>query len=275
MRAEDLEFVAGLARARAGLMIGSERAYFVENSLSSLARREGAASAEALVADLRAAPEGPLARAVVEALAAPETSFFRDRGMFERLAEEVLPALAAARPEGRVRVWCAGCSTGQEAYSLAMAAEDAAARRPELQLDILATDLSSRALEKAQAGVYSQFEVQRGLPIRRLLRHFHKGGDNWAASLQLRQAVRWGRLNLMNDFAKLGRFDLILCRNVLSYLEPGLRQGLLHRLAAALAEDGWLALGAGETPGLPDAFEAARGGSGLYRRNPDYGRAAA
>jgi len=275
LKPEDLEFVAALARTRAGLMIGGERAYFVESSLASLARREGAVSAEALIADLRAAPEGPLARAVVEALATPETSFFRDRALFERLGAEVLPALAAARPDGRVRVWSAGCSTGQEAYSLAMAADGATARSPGLRLDILATDLSSRALEKAQSGAYSQFEVQRGLPIRLLLRHFQKSGDNWTADPQLRQAVRWGRLNLMNDFAKLGRFDLILCRNVLSYLEAAPRQGLLHRLAAALAPDGWLVLGAGEAAGLPEAFEPARGGAGLYRRNPTYGRAAA
>ena len=275
MRPEDLEFVAGMARSRAGLALGMERAFFVENRLATLARREGVDSVEALVARIRAAPDEPLVRAAVEALATPETSFFRDRTPFDHLRDVVVPELAASRPGGKVRVWCAGCSTGQEPYSLAMMADEHASRFPNLQLEILATDLSSRALEKAQAGLYTQFEVQRGLPIRLLIRHFDKVGDNWQVSQGLRQKVRWGRLNLMNDFAKLGRFDVVFCRNVLSYFDAAPRANVLFRLAAALAGDGCLILGAGEAAGLPEAFEPARGGAGLHRRNPAYGRAAA
>ena len=275
MRPEDLEFVAGMARSRAGLALGMERAFFVENRLATLARREGVDSVEALVARIRAAPDEPLVRAAVEALATPETSFVRDRTPFDHLRDVVVPELAASRPGGKVRVWCAGCSTGQEPYSLAMMADEHASRFPNLQLEILATDLSSRALEKAQAGLYTQFEVQRGLPIRLLIRHFDKVGDNWQVSQGLRQKVRWGRLNLMNDFAKLGRFDVVFCRNVLSYFDAAPRANVLFRLAAALAGDGCLILGAGEAAGLPEAFEPARGGAGLHRRNPAYGRAAA
>lgn len=275
MRPEDLTFVGALSRAKAGLMLGPERAFFVESRLATLARREGEISVEALVARLRAAPEDPLARAAVEALATPETSFFRDRIPFDHLRDEVLPEMAASRPAGKVRVWCAGCSTGQEPYSLAMMAEEYAARFPKLQLEIVATDLSSRALEKAQSGLYTQFEVQRGLPIRLLIRYFEKVGDNWQATPRLRQAVRWGRLNLMNDFVKLGRFDVILCRNVLSYFDSAIRHQVLKRLAGSLAEDGCLVLGSGEAAALPEAFEPARGGAGLHRRNPAFGRAAA
>ncbi|HTK34838.1 MAG TPA: protein-glutamate O-methyltransferase CheR [Caulobacteraceae bacterium] len=273
MKPEDLEFVAAMARARTGLMLGSERAFFVESRLSTLARREGLPTVDALVAQLRAAPDEALIRAAVEVLATPETSFFRDRTPFDHLRDEVLPELAARR--GRVRVWSAGCSTGQEPYSLAMMVEEHGSRFPNLKLEIVATDLSTRALEKAQSGLYTQFEVQRGLPIRLLIRHFEKAGDNWQASARLRQTVRWGRLNLMNDFSKLGRFDVIFCRNVLSYFDPTARREVLSRLAVALAEDGCLILGAGEAADLPEAFEPARGGAGLHRRNPGYGKAAA
>ena len=263
-----------MARARAGLMLGQERVFFVESRLGTLARREGCASVEALVARLRAAPDEALVRAAVEVLATPETSFFRDQLPFEQLRDEVLPELAASRPDGRVRIWSAGCSTGQEPYSLAMMIEEHGANFPKLQIEILATDLSVWALEKAQSGLYTQFEVQRGLPIRLLIRHFVKEGDNWRASPRLRQAVRWGRLNLMNDFAKLGRFDIILCRNVLSYFDAEPRHKVLRRLAESLAADGRLVLGAGEAAGLPEVFEPARGGAGLHRRNPAYVQAA-
>ena len=275
MRPEDLEFVAGMARNRAGLMLGMERAFFVESRLATLARREGMPSVEALVAQLRAAPYDVLVRSAVEVLATPETSFFRDRTPFDHLRDDILPELAATRGDGKVRVWCAGCSTGQEPYSLAMMVEEHISRFPKLKLEIVATDLSTRALEKAQTGLYTQFEVQRGLPIRMLIRHFDKVGDNWQASSRLRQSVRWGRLNLMNDFAKLGRFDIIFCRNVLSYFDSMPRGNVLRRLAAALAEDGCLILGSGEAAGLPEAFEPARGGAGMHRRNPAYGRVAA
>jgi chemotaxis protein methyltransferase CheR len=275
VKPDDLAFVAALARAKAGLMLGAERAFFIEGRLATLARREGEPTVEGLIAKLRAAPEEPLARAAVEVLAAPETSFFRDRVAFDHLRDDVLPELLAQRPDGKVRVWCAGCSTGQEAYSLAIMAEENAARFPKLQFEIIATDLSARALEKAQSGLYTQFEVQRGLPIRLLLRHFDKVGENWQASARLRQTIRWGRLNLMNDFAKLGRFDVILCRNVLSYFDTAPRHQVMKRLALALADDGCLMLGAGEAAAMPEVFEPARGGVGLHTRNPAFGKAAA
>lgn len=272
MSPEDLAFVSELARAKTGLLLGPERAYFAEHRLAALARLEGLASTEILVARLREAGDQALTRAAVEALAPPETSFLRDRAAFEQLRDEVLPALAGKRPDGRVRLWSAGCSTGQEAYGLAMLAEDGA---PALAgVEIIATDLSARALEKAQGGVYSQFEVQRGLPIRLLLRHFEKVGENWRASPRLRQRIRWGRLNLMNDVSRLGRFDVILCRNVLSYFDPELRRQVLTRLLAALADDGCLVLGAGEALPLPDTLEPARGGAGLHRRVATIDRAA-
>ena len=275
MGPEELEFIAATARARAGLMLRGEKTFFIESRLAPLARREGVNSPQALVQRLRAEPDEALTMAAVEALAAPETSFFRDRTPFDRLRDEVLPQLAAIRPEGVVRAWCAGCSTGQEAYSLAMLVEENRARFPRLQLQIVGSDLSQRALEKARSGLYTQFEVQRGLPIRYLINHFEKVEDNWRVSTRLRQAVRWGRLNLTDDFSRIGPFDIILCRNVLSYFDGAPRRRALEGLATVLADDGWLVLGQGESADLPGGFEPARGGGGLYRRNPSYRRAAA
>ena len=275
MSPEDLEFVASVARARAGLMLRGDRVFFIENRLTALARREGDSSVAALVQRLRADRDGVLASALVEALAAPDTSFFRDRDLFDRLRDEVLPELAASRPEGKVRAWCAGCATGQEAYSLAMLADEHRARFPNLQLTVIGTDLSERALEKARAGLYTQFEVQRGLPIRMLLNHFEKVDDNWRAGPRLRQSVRWGKLNLMDDFSRVGRFDIVFCRNVLSYFDAAPKARALEGLASVVADDGFLALGKGESADLPGAFHAERGSAGLHRRNPAYRRAAA
>lgn len=275
MKTEDIEFVAALAKARAGMLLKGEREFVIETRLAPLARREAAASVVALIDRLRAAPDGPLAEAAVEHLSATESAFFRDRAVFDRLRDELLPALASRRPQGRARAWCAGVGSGQEAYSLAMLIEESRGRFGPLELEILATDFVERVLEKAHAGLYTHFEVQRGLPIRFLLRHFEKLDDAWRAGPRLRQAVTWRRFNLMAEAPGLGKFDLILCRNVLKNLHPDARPRVLARLAMALADDGLLVLGADEAAGLPEAFEPVRGGGGVYSRNPGFGRAAA
>ncbi|MEO6339036.1 MAG: protein-glutamate O-methyltransferase CheR [Caulobacteraceae bacterium] len=274
MKPEDLDLVAATARARAGLALRGERAFFVESRLAPLARREGAISVAGLIERLRATADGPLAEAIAQSLSTTETSFFRDRAMFDRLRTDILPALAARRPEGRLNAWCAGVATGQEAYSLAMLVEEERGRMGPLQLDIFATDFVSRALEKAQSGLYTHFEVQRGLPIRLLIRHFEKTDDAWRISTRLRQAIRWRQVNLIVAEPEVGPFDLILCRNVLSGLDPEVRPLVLSRLADALVDDGVLVLGADESAGLPEAFEPTHG-SGVYRRNPGFRRAAA
>ena len=274
MKPDDLDLVAATARARAGLALRGERAFFIESRLAPLARREGAPSVMALIERLRAPGDASLAEAVAESLSTTETSFFRDRALFDRLRTDILPALASRRPEGRLKAWCAGVATGQEAYSLAMLVEEERGRMGPLELDILATDFVVRALEKAQSGLYTHFEVQRGLPIRLLIRHFERADDAWGISTRLRQAIRWRRLNLMTTAPEGGPFDLILCRNVLSGLDPDVRPKVLSRLADALADDGMLVLGAEESAGLPEAFEPTHGG-GVYRRNPGFRRAAA
>lgn len=267
MRADDIEFLAGVVRARSGLMLAPDAGYLIENRLMSIARAEELVSVDALVDLMRTDGREALRSAVTEALANTETHFFRDRPLWETLRDEVLPALAAVRPDRPVRVWSAACSTGQEPYSLAMSAAETG-----LRLDICASDLSERALEKARTGLYTHFEVQRGLAAVRLLRHFDKVDDAWRVRADLRQAVRWRRFNLLDDPQALGRFDLILCRNVLSGFAPELRQPALERIAGALAPHGVLALGARET-GPANMEEAAPGGRGLFI--PTDGHAAA
>jgi chemotaxis protein methyltransferase CheR len=262
MTREDMELLAGLVRAGAGLMLQPDQAYLTETRLAGVAHAEQAPGVDGLLRALRSRPSDGLVGAVVEALANHETVFFRDRTVFDSLRKDVLPRLAAARPGGAVRVWSAACATGQEPYSLAMLAADL----PGLQLDLCASDLSERCLEKARAGLYTHFEVQRGLPITQLLRWFEKTDEAWRVRPELRQMVRWRRFNLLEDMAPLGRFDLILCRNVLSHMTPDGRRDVLERLARALARDGVLVLGAAELVSeAPDVFEAAPGGRGLFR----------
>jgi len=255
----DLEFLCALVRARSGLVLTGERGFFAETRLSPLARREGASSVSDLVQRVKSGGDDRLMRAVVEAMLVQETAFFRDRAVFRALQDQVLPALAAAR-KAPLRVWSAGCGTGQEPYTLAMMAEEGAAPA---DLDLFASDMSTAALEKAQSGLYTHFEVQRGLPIRSLLRHFEPAEDAWRMREKVRAMVRWRRLNLVDDFNVANPFDLILCRNVVENFDEASRGKVLERLNRALAPDGWLLLGAHEA--APPGFAAA-GAAGLFRR---------
>ncbi|WP_174302007.1 protein-glutamate O-methyltransferase CheR [Caulobacter sp. S45] len=259
MNPADLDFLQTLVQGRCGLSLRGDKGYFAESRLGGLARREGMASVEALLEQLRQGSDERLAAATAEALAVTDTAFFRDGPTFGRLKTDVLPALAGEAAERVVQVWCAGCSTGQEAYSLAMMAEE---QSPPLRLEIVATDLSERVLEKAHSGLYTQFEVQRGLPIRLLLKYFEKAGEMWAITPRLRAAIRWRRLNLVEERRSRRQFDLILCRNVLSYFEPDLRERVLAQFLPGLAPGGYLVLGPAE-PG-PQGFEAM--GDGVFRQ---------
>jgi len=272
MNPEDCELVAQLCASRAGLMVDPEKTYLMESRLGPVARREGFGATADLLAALKTHREDRLAWAVVEAMAAGETGFFRDREPFELFRTEVLPALARLRDGEPIRVWSAACASGQEIYSLAMAVEDErGALAPGVKIELFASDISERALEKAQSGLYTQFEIQRGLPIRLLLRHFEKADEMWALSPRIRQMVRWRRINLISDLSAAGRFDVIFCRYVLNGLTPPARPRLLENLARALSPEGFLFLGEGEAPhGLGEAFQPVPGRPGLYARNPAY-----
>jgi chemotaxis protein methyltransferase CheR len=212
--------------------------------------------------------EAGLAQDVVEALLNNETYFFRDRLMFDILAREVLPDLAAKRASTRrLSIWSAGCSTGQEALSLAMLFADEPERWAGWKVDILGTDISGKAIAGARRGLYSQFEIQRGLGVTQMLRWFDESDAGWRPHRELSRRVRFERRNVLDDPPQPGAFDLVLCRNVLLYFERANRQRAFSRLAQATAQDGWLMIGAGETAaGQTTAFAPACDTSGLYRR---------
>jgi chemotaxis protein methyltransferase CheR len=240
--------LAGLLEARTGQQLTMSRRWRIETALSALLRDRGIPSLDELITILVMGKEPGLSNEVVEALLNNETYFFRDRSPFDQLARQALPVLARARESSkRLRIWSAGCSTGQEAYSLAMIfAEEPTAWRG-WTIDILGTDVSTSVIDRARSGVYSQFEVQRGLGIAQTIRWFEEVDGGWRAVEQVRRPVRFQVHNILEPAPHPGTFDLVLCRNVLLYLSPEKRRLAFDRLAAAMAPDAWLMLGAGET----------------------------
>ncbi len=259
--------LAGLLEARTGQQLTMSRRWRIETALSALFRERGIASLDELITILVMGKEPSLSDQVVEALLNNETYFFRDRAPFDLLARHALPALAAKRASScRIRIWSAGCSTGQEVYSLAMLfAEDPAAWRG-WTIDILGTDVSSAVIDRARSGLYTQFEVQRGLGIAQTIRWFEECEGGWRAVEALRKPVRFQVHNLLETPPHPGDFDIVLCRNVLLYLCAEKRAQAFERLAASMAPDGWLMLGAGETViGQTKMLESDGSARGLYR----------
>ncbi len=253
----EFQFVARETKERSGAILTPEMGPLIEQRLTPIARRENFGTVSELVSAARTRGDGKLSAAIADALVQSETRFFRDRAAFERLRNDILPTLAQ-RKGAALRILCAGVSTGQEAYSIAMLAEDLRQEGLILAADIVAIDVSERLLDKARAGLYTQFEVQRGLPIRKLIAHFEKAGDLWRISDRLRAGVRFEAHNLLTSLAPLGRFDVILCCNVLSAFDPMTRVITVERLNDALESEGALLLGAGEA--LPE------GGNGFAER---------
>jgi chemotaxis protein methyltransferase CheR len=271
MTPEDQAFVADLCAERAGLKVDPDKSYLIESRLAPVARREGFGSLADLLAALRERPEERLAAAAVEAMACGETAFFRDRDVFERLWRELVPELARRCGDRRLRIWSAGCATGQEIYSLAIL--QAESPSPTGPVELYASDLSERRLERARSGLYSSFEVQRGLTARQLVRHFENRDDGFQLARPLRQAVRWRSVNLLDDLSPLGGFDVVLCRNVLGHLTPAARTRVLARLSAVLAPGGVLMLGRGEDA-RTSGFTPRAGFEGVFWRDEE-ARAAA
>lgn len=275
MKPEDVEIVRGVVLSRSGVVIDPTKIYLIESRLAPLVRREGFASHAELIQAVRSRRDDKLLWALTEALTSSETSFFRDGTPFDQFRDEILPELAARRGERPIRVWSAACSTGQEPYSLAMIVDAERPKLPGVQIELFGSDLSERCLEKAQTGLYTQFEVQRGLPIRLLIRHFEQVDELWALSPRMRQMVRWRRINLLADLRALGQFDVIFCRNVISAFDEGVRRRVLEQLANALPEDGRLVLGLDETViGVTEALQPLPGRRGVYAPSPGFRRAA-
>jgi chemotaxis protein methyltransferase CheR len=265
----DYDFLRKCLKERSGLVLAADKQYLVESRLVPVARKMGLGSLGELVATLKDGNAAPLMTMVVEAMTTNETYFFRDKTPFDNFRSTVLPALLAARRNPRtIRIWCAAASTGQEPYSLAIALKEMAGELAGWRIDLVATDLSNEVLEKARQGIYSQFEVQRGLPIQLLIKYFSQVGEMWQIAPEIRAMVRYQQLNLLADFSRLGVFDLVFCRNVLIYFDQETKIGLLNRLRPLIARDGYLVLGAAETVlGLTDGFKIVPDMRGLYAPN--------
>jgi chemotaxis protein methyltransferase CheR len=266
---QDYDYLRKRLRERSGLVLSADKQYLVESRLLPVARKAGLASLGDLVRALMLGNAEALMTAVVEAMTTNESFFFRDKIPFDHFRSTILPALIAARSGSRlIRIWCAAASTGQEPYSLAMCLKAFERQLAGWRVELLATDLSNEVLEKARQGIYSQFEVQRGLPISLLIKHFSQVGELWQIAPELRAMVKYRQLNLLADFSQLGRFDLIFCRNVLIYFDQTTKIDVLNRLARLTAGDGYLVLGAAETVvGLTDSFKAVADKRGLYAPN--------
>ncbi|RZN23341.1 protein-glutamate O-methyltransferase CheR [Bradyrhizobium sp. Leo121] len=266
MNASDYEYLRKLLKDHSGLDLSADKQYLIESRLLPLSRKCGLSGIDDLVQKMKGGSARHIAQ-VVEAMTTNETFFFRDKAPFDHFRDTIIPELLKARAGRRtIRIWCAAGSTGQEPYSLAMCLKEMSAQLAGWRTEILATDLSQDVLEKSKAGIYSQFEVQRGLPIQLLVKYFKQNGELWQVNADIRAMVQHRQLNLLHDFAQLGTFDVIFCRNVLIYFDQDTKINIFNRLTRSLEGDGFLVLGAAETVvGLTDVFKPCPEKRGLYR----------
>jgi chemotaxis protein methyltransferase CheR len=265
----DYDYLRKLVKERSGLVLSADKQYLVESRLLPVARKCGLAGLSEVVQKLKGPSGQKLAIEVVEAMMTNESFFFRDKIPFEHFRDTIVPTLMAARAhQRRIRIWCAAASTGQEPYSLAMCLKEMASKVAGWRFDIVATDLSTEVLEKAKTGIYSQFEVQRGLPIQLLIKYFTQIGESWQIAPDIRAMVQFRPFNLLHDFAGFGMFDVVFCRNVLIYFDQPTKISMLNRIARTVERDGYLVLGAAETVvGLTDSFKPLADRRGLYAPN--------
>jgi chemotaxis protein methyltransferase CheR len=264
----DYEYLRKLLRDQSGLDLSDDKQYLIESRLLPLSRKSGLAGISELVHKMKGG-SASITTQVVEAMTTNETFFFRDKVPFDHFRVSIMPEILQARASRKsVRIWCAAGSTGQEPYSLAMCLKEMGSAIAGWRVEILATDLSQEVIEKSRAGLYSQFEVQRGLPIQMLVKYFGQVGEFWQVNPDIRAMVQHRQLNLLHDFSQLGVFDVIFCRNVLIYFDQDTKINIFNRLAKASEPDGFLALGAAETVvGLTDVFKPHPEWRGLYRPN--------
>ncbi len=266
----DYDYLRKLLKVRSGLVLSSDKHYLVESRLLPVARKNGLFNLTGLVAKLKTPDAEPLIVEVVEAMTTNESLFFRDKVPFDQFRDTIIPVLLRARAATRrIRIWCAAASTGQEPYTLAICLKELGKELNGWRIDILATDLSTEVLEKAKSGIFSQFEVQRGLPVLMLVKYFSQVGEMWQIAPEIRAMVKFQPLNLLNDFSSIGAFDVVFCRNVLIYFDQETKIDVLNRIDAVIERDGFLALGGAETVvGLTQAFKPIAEARGLYAPSP-------
>ena len=269
MRITEFNVYKDLLKEKSGLIVNTDKSYLLESRLNPIAKKHGFESLDAMATALQGVPNPDLVNEVVEAMTTNETSFFRDTRPFELMKEFVLPYLLEKRQaQKKLNIWCAAASSGQEPYSLSMTLKDNILdKHPGWGISILATDISHQILNQAREGVYTQFEVQRGLDIMTLMKHFTQDGDRWRINEDIRKMVKFDYFNLLDSMANLGTFDLILCRNVLIYFDEADKKTILERMAEKMAPEGFLFLGGAETVlGITDKLKTLPGRSGVYTR---------
>lgn len=258
--------LADLLKTKSGLIIGPDKTYLLETRLGPILKRVGLPDLAALADRIKRAPMDALARDVVEAMTTNESFFFRDEKPFQHFRSQALPRLLAARPgNATLRIWSAASSSGQEAYSLAMILAECKAQLGGRAVEIVGTDIARDQLQRAQQGLYTQFEVQRGLPVQMLMRYFKKDEANWRISDAIRSMVKFREWNLLGDLRALGRFDVVFCRNVLIYFDQPTKSRVLDAIAGQMPTDGALYLGGAETVlGITGRFAPMPGERGVY-----------
>lgn len=275
MKVADFELYRGLLYEKSRLVVTPDKSYLLDSRLTPIAKKWNFPSLDMMTMQLRAIPDQALIKDIVEAMTTNETSFFRDTKPFQLFQEVVLPHMLQARATKKtVRIWCAASSSGQEPYSLAMILKEKESQLKGWKFEITATDLSEEILDQARKGVYTQFEVQRGLPIQYLMKYFEQAGETWKLKDEIKNAVRFGVFNLLGDMARMGTFDVIFCRNVLIYFDEKTKAGVLEKMSRILEKDGFLFLGGAETVlGITDKFSPMPDKRGLYIKPEGQGQA--
>ena len=266
MKPEDFQFFADFLKRQSGIAVHPRKTHIVESRLMPVARRHGFKDVGAFITELRS--NNRFDSAVVEAMTTHESYFFRDKSSFDHIRQTMLPRLMKMRKTSKcIRIWCAGVSTGQEPYSLAMVLDGLVERLAGWEISILATDIDTEVMNRASAGFYSEFEILRGLPIQMLARHFSREEDGWRLSNAIRERVHFKIFNLLDSFDTLGTFDIIFCRNVLIHFDPEAKHNVLSRFHATLAPEGYLVLGSDETmPQSSHDFAPLKQARGIYVR---------
>lgn len=261
---------ATLLKNRSGLVIGPDKLYLLETRLASILKREQLRDLTALAERLHSAGAEPLIRQVVEAMTTNESFFFRDDKPFQHFRNQALPRLMASRSAGApLRIWSAASSSGQEAYSLAMILTESRASVGDRRIEIIGTDLAHDQVVRARDGLYTQFEVQRGLPVQMLMRYFRKEESGWRISERIRAMVQYREWNLLSDLRPLGQFDVVFCRNVLIYFDQATKAKVLDAVAQQMPADGLLYLGGAETVlGISSRFAPLPAERGVYGLAP-------
>lgn len=267
MKVEDFNLLASMLKQQSGLVIGEDKSYLLETRLMPVARKHGLKGLEDLCVEVRGKNDKVMSD-ITEAMTTNETLFFRDQKPFDQFRDILLPKLMEKRESTRrIRIWCAACSGGQEPYSLAMILREIGSKLAGWRIEILATDISYEMLEKAKSGLYTQFEVQRGLPITILVKYFKQTGDKWLLDSSIRSMVQFRHFNLLERMGGLGSFDVVFCRNVLIYFDQDTKKTVLDNVSQLMPKDGALFLGGAETVlGVTESFKPITGRRGIYQK---------